>query len=152
MATIKKPLGARTAITTTAHNSLAAGTFVVLGTITHNTNQAIDDLVEVTVVAGASISGGKQVLVYAKQSLDGTNFTNGPESGTGVLEEPNLFLIGAIPLGTTSAAHTGIFSLASVYDGNLPYASKIILKNDSGAALGNSGNSAYHAEVTSTVA
>lgn len=152
MATIKKPLGARTAITTTAHNSLAAGTFVVLGTITHDTNQAIDDLVEVTVVAGASISGGKQVLVYAKQSLDGTNFTNGPESGTGVLGEPNLFLIGAIPLGTTSAAHTGIFSLASAYDGNLPYASKIIVKNDSGATLAASGNSAYHAEVTSTVA
>lgn len=152
MATIKKPLGSRTAVTTTAHNSLAAGTFVVLGTITHNTNQAIDDLLEVTATAGASITGGKQLIVYAKPSLDGTNFTNGPESGTTALEEPNLVLVGVIPFGTTSAAHTGIFSLASAYDGNLPYASKIIVKNDSGAALAASGNSAYHAEVTSTVA
>ena len=152
MATIKKPLGARTLVTNSAHNGLPAGTFVVLGTITHNTNQAIDDLVEVTVTAGASITVGKQAIVYAKPSLDGTNFINGPETGTTTVEEPNLVLVGVIPFGTTGAAHTGIFSLASAYDGNLPYASKLILKNDSGATLGASGNTVYHAEVTSTVA
>lgn len=150
--TIKKPLGARTQITLSAHNSLAQGTYVALGTITHNTNQPVDDLLEVTVTAGTSVSGGKQLLVFAKQSLDGTNFTNGPESGTSTLDEPNLFFIGAIPMNTANGTMTDVFSLASAYDGNLPYASKIIVKNDSGATLASSGNSAYHAEVTSTVA
>lgn len=152
MATIKKPLGSRTSITTTAMNSLASGTYVVLGTITHNTNQPVDDLIEINVTAGASVSGGKQLLVFAKQSLDGTNFTSGPESGTTATDETNLFYVGAVPLNTANGAQSGVFSLASAYDGNLPYASKLIAKNDSGATLASSGNSAYHAEVTSTVA
>jgi hypothetical protein len=33
----------------------------------------------------------------------------------------------------------------------LPYASKIIVKNDSGAALAASGNSVYYSEISATV-
>lgn len=152
MAAIKKPLGGRTLITSSAHNSLPAGTYVVLGTITHNTNQPLDDLLEVNVTAGSSVSGGKQLIVFAKQSLDGTNFTSGPESSTSAVDEKNLFQVGVVPLESANVAQSCIFSLAAAYDGNLPYASKIIVKNDTGATLASSGNSAYHAEVTSTVA
>lgn len=152
MSTIKKPLGSRTTITTSAHNSLAAGAYVVLGTITHNTNQPIDDLLEVNATAGTSVSSGKQIIVFAKASLDGTNFTSGPESGTTATDEKNLIQIGVIPMESANAAQSCVFSIAAAYDGNLPYASKIIVKNDTGATLASSGNSAYHAEVTSTVA
>jgi len=152
MSTIKKPLSGRTLITSSAHNSLPAGTYVVLGTITHATNSPIDDLVEINVTAGATVSGGKQLIVFAKQSLDGTNFSSGPESGSSAVDEKNLCQVGVVPLETAGAAQSGIFSLVAAYDGSLPYATKLIAKNDTGATLASSGNSAYHAEVTSTVA
>lgn len=153
MATIKKPLGSRTALpSSTAHNSLPAGTYISLGTIPHNTNQPVDCFLEVNATAGASVGAGKQLVVFAKPSLDGTNFTSGPETGTSTTDETNLTFVGVLPLNTATAAQSGIFDLAAAYDGSLPYASKIIVKNDTGATLSSSGNSAYYAEVTSTVA
>jgi hypothetical protein len=53
------------------------------------------------------VSGNKQLLVYAKASLDGTNQTTGPETGTTVTDEPNLYFVGALPLNTPSALRPG---------------------------------------------
>ena len=92
MATVKQVVGSRTSLTTSALNSLASATFVSAGTITHNTNQPLDVLVEVTATPG-TVSGNKQLVVFAKISLDGTNFTSGPESGTTTTDEPDLFLL-----------------------------------------------------------
>jgi hypothetical protein len=150
MATVKQVVGSRTSLTTTALNSLASATFVSAGTITHNTNQPIDVLVEVTATPG-TVSGNKQLVVFAKISLDGTNFTSGPESGTTTTDEPDLFFVGTVPLNTNSTAQTKTFSLAAALGGVLPYASKIIVKNDSGAALAASGNSVYYSEISATV-
>ena len=55
-------------------------------------------------------------------------------------------------LNTSSTAQTKTFSLAAALGGMLPYASKIIIKNDSGAALAASGNSVYYSEISATVA
>ena len=151
MATVKQAVGTRTALTTSALNSLASATFVSAGTITHNTNQPIDVLIEVTATPG-TVSGNKQLLVYAKASLDGTNQTTGPETGTTVTDEPNLYFVGALPLNTNSTTQTRIFSLAAAYGGVLPYASEIVLRNDSGAALNASGGSVYYSEISATVA
>jgi len=151
MATVKQGVGTRTALTTSALNSLAAGTYVSAGTITHNTNQPIDVMVEVTATPG-SVAGNKQLLVYAKASLDGSIQTTGPEAGTTVTDEPNLYFVGALPLNTSSTTQTRIFSLAAAYGGVLPYASEIILRNDSGAALNASGGSVYYSEISATVA
>ena len=151
MATIKQVVGTRTALTTSALNSLASVTYVSAGTITHNTNQPLDVLVEVTATPG-TVAGNKQLVVFAKISLDGTNFTSGPESGTTTTDEPDLFFVGTVPLNTNSTAQTKTFSLAAAYGGVLPYASKIIVKNDSGAALAASGNSVYYSEISATVA
>jgi len=151
MATVKQVVGTRTALTTSALNSLASATFVSAGTITHNTNQPLDVLVEVTATPG-TVAGNKQLVVFAKISLDGTNFTSGPESGTTTTDEPDLFFVGTVPLNTNSTAQTKTFSLAAAYGGVLPYASKIIVKNDSGAALAASGNSVYYSEISATVA
>ena len=151
MATVKQVVGTRTALTTSALNSLASATFVSAGTITHNTNQPLDVLVEVTATPG-TVAGNKQLVVFAKISLDGTNFTSGPESGTTTTDEPDLFFVGTVPLNTNSTAQTKTFSLAAAYGGVLPYASKIIVKNDSGAALNASGGSVYYSEISATVA
>ena len=150
MATVKQVVGTRTALTTSALNSLASATFVSAGTITHNTNQPLDVLLEVTATPG-TVSGNKQMVVFAKISLDGTNFTSGPESGTTTTDEPDLFFVGTVPLNTNSTAQTKTFSLAAAYGGVLPYASKIIVKNDSGAALNASGGSVYYSEISATV-
>ena len=151
MATVKQVVGTRTALTTSALNSLASATFVSAGTITHNTNQPIDVLIEVTATPG-TVSGNKQLLVYAKASLDGSNQTTGPETGTTVTDEPNLYYVGTLPLNTNSTTQTKVFSLAAAYGGLLPYASEIIVKNDSGAALNASGGSVYYSEISATVA
>ena len=151
MATVKQIVGSRTSLTTSALNSLASATFVSAGTITHNTNQPIDVLIEVTATPG-TVSGNKQLLVYAKASLDGTNQTTGPETGTTVTDEPNLYFVGALPLNTNSTTQTRIFSLAAAYGGILPYASEIVVRNDSGAALNASGGSVYYSEISATVA
>lgn len=151
MATVKQVVGPRTALTTTALNSLASGTYVSAGSLTHNTNQPLDVLVEVTATPG-TVSGNKQLLVYAKASLDGTNQTTGPETGTTTTDEPNLYFVGALPLNTNSTTQTRVFSLAAAYGGVLPYASEIVLRNDSGAALNASGGSVYYSEISATVA
>ena len=151
MATVKQVVGTRTSLTTSALNSLASATVISAGTITQNTNQPIDVLIEVTATPG-TVSGNKQLLVYAKASLDGTNQTTGPETGTTVTDEPNLYFVGALPLNTNSTTQTRIFSLAAAYGGVLPYASEIVLRNDSGAALNASGGSVYYSEISATVA
>lgn len=151
MATVKQVVGSRTSLTTSALNSLASATFVSAGTITHNTNQPLDVLVEVTATPG-TVSGNKQLLVYAKASLDGSNQTTGPETGTTVTDEPNLYYVGTLPLNTNSTTQTKVFSLAAAYGGLLPYASEIVVRNDSGAALNASGGSVYYSEISATVA
>ena len=151
MATVKQVVGSRTSLTTSALDSLASATFVSAGTITHNTNQPLDVLVEVTATPG-TVSGNKQLLVYAKASLDGSNQTTGPETGTAVTDEPNLYYVGALPINTSSTTQTRIFSLAAAYGGILPYASEIVVRNDSGAALNASGGSVYYSEISATVA
>lgn len=151
MATVKQVVGTRTALTTSALDSLASATFVSAGTITHNTNQPLDVLVEVTATPG-TVSGNKQLLVYAKASLDGSIQTTGPETGTAVTDEPNLYYVGTLPLNTNSTTQTKVFSLAAAYGGLLPYASEIVVRNDSGAALNASGGSVYYSEISATVA
>ena len=151
MATVKQVVGSRTSLTTSALDSLASATFVSAGTITHNTNQPLDVLLEVTATPG-TVSGNKQLLVYAKASLDGSNQTTGPETGTAVTDEPNLYYVGTLPLNTNSTTQTKVFSLAAAYGGLLPYASEIVLRNDSGAALNASGGSVYYSEISATVA
>lgn len=151
MGAITQIVGARTSLTTTALNSLGNGTYVSAGTLNHTTNDPLDVIIEVTVTPG-TVSGNKQVVVFAKGSLDGTNFESGPESGATTTDEPNLTFVGTVPCNTNSTAQTGMFSLAAAFAGALPQQTKIIIKNDSGAALAASGHSVYYAEVTGNAA
>lgn len=147
MATVTQTVGTRTNLGSLG--TLANGTYLSVGTLTHNTNKPLEVEIEVSATPG-TVSGNKQLVVFAKQSLDGTNFGTGPESGTTTTDEPNLTYIGAVPLNTNSTLQRGIFRLSAPYGGALPYASKIIVKNDSGAAL--ASGSVEYSEVTTTVA
>ena len=147
MATITLVTGAIQTLTTTALDSLANVTYVSAGTINHTTNDPLDVLLQVKVTPGA-VSGNKQVVVFAQGSLDGTDFESGPVSGTVTTDEPNLTFIGTIPCGTASTAQIGMFNLASAFGGSLPQQTKIIIKNDSGAALAASGHYVKYAEVS----
>lgn len=128
-----------------ALNSLANATYVVLGTITFNTGKNAGAFIELSVTPG-TVSGNKQAMLFAQPSLDGTNFGTGPTSGTTTTDEPNLKFIGVLPLATNATLQRRVFE----YPGTLPYAAKLIVKNDSGAAFASSGNDLYWSEVSIT--
>lgn len=128
-----------------ALNSLANGTYVVLGTVTFNTGKNAGAFIELSVTPG-TVSGSKRLLLFAQESLDGSNFGTGPTSGTTTTDEPNLKFIGVLPLATNATLQRRIFE----YPGTLPYAAKLIVKNDSGAAFASSGNDLYWSEVSIT--
>jgi hypothetical protein len=147
MTTAKIAIGTRTQLSgaAAAINSLANVTYVVLGTITHASSGKVplDCQVELAITPG-TVSGNKQAVLFAQASLDGTNFSTGPTSGTTTTDEANLVFIGVLPLGTNATLQRKTFSLAAAFPGwVLPYATKLILKNDSGAAFAGSGNDLY---------
>jgi hypothetical protein len=73
--------------------------------------------------------------VFAKGSLDGTNFGSGPESSTtATTNESDLHFVGSLPMNDTTA-HRKVFSLAAAYGGVLPTKTKLVLKNDLGVTL-----------------
>lgn len=146
MADIKFPIQSRTALTTTALNALGSGNYTSCGTITLATNDPLDVLLEVQVVAGA-VSGNRQAVIFAKGSLDGTNFESGPESGTASTSEGTLSYVGTLPT-PEAGTHNGIFSLAPAFN-TLPHSARIIVKNDSGAAF-TSGGWVYYSEAWAT--
>lgn len=147
MTTAKIIQGARTQLpgAAAAMNSLANATYVALGTITHNSSGKVplDCQVELTVTPG-TVAGNKQVVLFAQVSLDGSNFSSGPVSGTTITDEPNLVFIGVLPLGTNATLQRKTFSIAAAMPGwVLPFATRLILKNDSGATLAASGNDVF---------
>ena len=146
MATVTQALGTRTNLGSLG--TLANGTYINAGTITFDTNNPLESLLEVSATPG-SVSGNKQLLVFAQLSLDGTNFETGPTSGSSAVDESVLTRIGVLPLTTNSTIQRKTFSLLQAF-GALPYACKIICKNDSGAAL--ASGSVEYSEVTTTVA
>jgi len=147
MGAITLVTGTIATLTTTALDSLANVTYVSAGTLTLTTTDPLDVLLQVKVTPG-TVSGNKQVVVFAQGSLDGTDFESGPTSGTTTTDEPNLTFIGTVPCNTNSTAQIGIFPLAPAFGGSLPQQVKIIVKNDSGAALAASGNYVKYSEVT----
>lgn len=152
MGTIKSSVEtARTQISgaSTALTSLASATYVVLGTLTHTTNDPLAAKLEIMTKPG-TVSSNKQLVVFAQASLDGTNFETGPTSGTTTTDEANLRFVGVLPLNTNSTTQRRIFDLGAAYpDGTLPYATKIIVKNESGATLSSTGadHDAWYAEL-----
>lgn len=130
-------------------DSLGSGNYTSCGNIVCATNDPLDVVIEVHVSAPTTPAGNKQLVVFGKGSLDGTNFESGPETGSTTTDEPDLTFIGTVPVNTGNATHRGVFSLAPAFGGVLPHTVKLVVKNDLGAALGTGGHGIYYAEITS---
>lgn len=150
MATIKMVPGTRSNLTTSALDSLASATFVNAGTIDVSADDPLDVIVDVEVTPG-TVASNKQVLVYAKVSMDGTDYTTGPESGTSTTDEPNLHYLGAVPCNTNATLQRRNFSVAAAL-GYVPPYMKTIIKNETGVALAASGHEVNYTLITGTVA
>jgi hypothetical protein len=146
MATYTEPASVRTALTTSAMNSLASETYVSCGTIDLSAVDPTEIVIEVGATPG-TVSGNKQLVVFAKASFDNTNFTTGPESGTTTTDEPVLYVLGVLPLPTNSTAQRKSFPVKAAI-GFIPPHLEIVAKNDSGAALAASGHDVYYSTYT----
>lgn len=125
-----------------ALGTLASATYVASSAIDLGAAIPVDVTFEVECNPNGTPSGNKQIVIFAKFSLDNTNWGSGPESGTATTEEGDLHYVGNMPTVDTND-HRKFFSLAG-----LPIARyvKIIVKNDMGVAL-TSGN-VYRADIT----
>lgn len=149
MATIKQAVTNRTAHTVTGVGTLASATYIASDSpVNCNTNQPLDSVVEVACATTNTPAGNKQLVVFIQESLDGTVFRSGPTSGTNIADEPNLKFLGTVPVNSASVTERASFSIASVL-GFVPYAYKIVLKNDLGVAL--TSATVFTSEITSTV-
>lgn len=150
MATVKQVVGTRTSLTFSGLSTLASATYVRNTTAyACNTNQPLDVIVEVDVETTNTPTGNKQVAVFVQDSLDGTNFRSGPSSGTTATREPNLRLLGVVPVTSASTAEIGTFSVAQAL-GYVPHSFYVVVKNDLGVAL--TGGTVFTSEISSTVA
>ena len=126
-------VGARTSLPATGLSTLASANYVASSAYTCNTNKPWDVIVEVAAATTNTAAGNKQIVVFIQESLDGTNYRSGPTSGTATTDEPNLRLLGTVPMNSTNA-QTGTFSVAQAL-GYCPFSFKVVLKNDLGVAL-----------------
>ena len=150
MAIIKQIVGTRTALTVTGLSTLASATYVTSNTYNCNTSQPMDVVIEVNAATTNIPASNQQVVVFIKESLDGTNFRSGPGSGTFADEESQLRLLGFVPVRTQGgAAAIGMFSILQSL-GFVPLQFKIVLKNDLGVAL--TSAAVFTAEISNTVA
>lgn len=134
MSIVKQVVGSKSALAVTGLATLANATYAVSAVKDNTASQPLDLLVELSVTPG-TVAGNKQAVLFAKASLDGTAYQSGPESGTTVTDEPDLTLIGVLPLNTSAAAQTKMFAVAAAFGGVLPPYLKFVVKNDSGVAF-----------------
>lgn len=149
MSNITSPQATRTALTAGGLATLAASTYTASDAYDCSTNDPLEVLVEVALATTNTPTGNKKADVFVQASLDGTNFTSGPTSGTTTTDEPDLHYLGWIPMNTASTTHRRIFAISPLFGGVLPAAFKIVVKNDLGVAL--TSGAIYTAEVIGSV-
>ena len=141
MTTFKRGQGSRSS---SLYNmgTLASATYAASSAIDLGALQGLDTVFEVEADPNGSPTGNKQLVLFAKLSLDNSNFTSGPESGTDTTNEADLHWVGTLTCNDTGT-HRDFFSID-----HLPPCRyiKLIPKNDMGVAL-TSGN-IYSAEIT----
>jgi len=122
--------------------TLAAGYYIASSAIDLSATIPLDVTIELECNPNGTPSGNKQLILFAKLSLDNTNWSTGPESGNTSTEEGDLFLIGTMSTNDTND-HRKQFSLYG-----LPTARylKIVVKNDLGVAL--TSGDVYMATIT----
>ena len=115
--------------------TLASATYVSSSAMDLGSAIPLDVTFEVECDPNGIPAGNRQLILFAKLSLDNTNFGSGPESGTTATEEADLHWIGTLPCND-SGTHRKFFSLQG-----LPITRylKLVVKNDMSVPL-SSGN------------
>lgn len=145
MASVKQVVGAKAALAVAGLPTLASGSYAMSATKSNTLNQPSDLMLELTLTAGAAVSGNKQAVVFAQASLDGTSF----QTGANAADEAVMTRLGSLQLPTGGGMQTGYFTVAAAYGGVLPPNTRFVVKNDSGAAF--TDGSLSVAEVSLTV-
>lgn len=146
MATFNPTLGTRTSLAFSGLSTLASGTYVQNTTAYNcNTNKPMNVVVEVEVATTNTPAGNKQAVVFLRESLDGTNFREGPTSGTTTTREPNLIQLGTIPVTLASTTERATFDVLSTL-GYIPHSFYIVIKDDLNVAL--TSGAVYTSEVS----
>lgn len=148
MANIRPIVGTNTSLTVTGLSTLAAATYVASASINLTTNDPEDVLFDVSLATTNTPGTNKQVIVFAQVSDDGSNWSSGPTSSTTTTDEPDLYVVGVVPMNTATTTHRKTFSLASAL-GFMPKYVRLVLKNDLGVAL--TSGSVNYAEVQRSI-
>lgn len=141
MATFTQSQGARgTSILNLS--TLASGAYIASAAIDLGPAIPLDVTLELECDPNGAPAGAKQLILFAKLSLDNVNFGSGPESGTDAANEADLHWIGTLSCNDTNV-HRKMFSLSG-----LPVARylKLVAKNDMGVAL--TSGAVYKADIT----
>jgi hypothetical protein len=150
MSTVSAIQGSRTALTVTGLATLAAANYVASSAYDCAANDPLEVLVEVALATTNTPGGNKKADVFVQASLDGTNFSSGPTSGSTTTDEPDLHYIGTVPINTVTTTHRKVFPVSPAFGGVLPAQFKVVIHNDLGAAL--TSGTVYTAEVLGNVA
>lgn len=141
MTTFTQSQGARS-LSVLNLGTLAAGTYITSSAIDLGSAIPLDVTFELECDPNGTPTGNRQLILFAKLSLDNTNFGSGPESGTDSTNEADLHWIGTLACNDTNV-HRKFFSLSG-----LPVAQylKLVVKNDMGVAL--TSGTVYRADIT----
>lgn len=141
MANVKLAYGSATSITITL-NSLGSGSIAVATEVVNTTDLFEDVLIELLLDPGTAASPFA-INVYISTSIDETNFSE-------TTNVENMVFLGSIYAPSTTALRARAFSVAQAM-GTVPPEWKLVVQNQSGAALNSSGNSAQYRGVYRTV-
>lgn len=137
--------GAATALPNAAGlNSAAAAAYINLGEVDNSSAKLLDYLVEVAVTPSAAPSGNAQIVIFAQDSVDGTNYSDSSQ-------DANMALLGTIQMSAAQAYRSRAMSVAAAFGGVMPEYVRIIAKIDDGVALAATGNSAQYVGINDTV-
>ena len=142
MADVKLAYGTATSISITL-DSLGSGSIAVAGTAIDNTSNLFEDVLVDVLLDPGSTAAPFAINVYITTSVDGTNYSD----ETNV---ENMVFLGSYYAPSTTAFRGRAFSIAQAM-GVMPPKWKLVVQNNSGAALAGSGNSAQYRGVYRTV-
>jgi hypothetical protein len=132
-------------------NSLAAGpNYATSSAFQISTDNPLDVILELGVTVG-TVAGNKQIIIFIIGSRDGTNYDTANSGVTDTTHDTMMQVLGVMPCPNNSELVRRQFSVAAAFGGTPPPYFKIVVKNDSGAALSGSGNSCTTTEVWGTV-
>lgn len=125
--------------------SIASATYGISSLYEPHLHNPLDAVLEVTTPTITSPLGDKQIIVYAKASLDNVIWQSGPESGVDDTSAEQLTRLGSLLVPITGI-HTAQFSIGQAF-GWLPPYLKFIFKNACGITIG-AGISVSVSEIT----